>query len=95
MNLDKMTLKLRQAIQDADMISNENGNAEITTEHVLLALLSQKEGLLSPLFDKLGIPSKQVQAKIQELISRLPKVYGTNGQRSLSGQPWQRILCRR
>jgi ATP-dependent Clp protease ATP-binding subunit ClpB len=86
MNLDKMTIKLRQAIQDADTLANDNGNAEITSEHLLLSLLSQKEGLLSPLFDKLGIPSRQVQAKMQELIGRLPKMYGSNAQRSISGQ---------
>jgi ATP-dependent Clp protease ATP-binding subunit ClpB len=86
MNLDKMTIKLRQAIQDADTLANDNGNAEITTEHLLLSLLSQKEGLLSPLFDKLGIPSRQVQAKMQELITHLPKMYGSNAQRSISGQ---------
>lgn len=86
MNLDKMTIKLRQAIQDADALANEHGNAEITTEHLLLSLLSQKEGLLAPLFDKLGIPSKQVQAKIQGLLERLPKAYGATAQRSISGQ---------
>jgi ATP-dependent Clp protease ATP-binding subunit ClpB len=86
MNLDKMTIKLRQAIQDADALANENGNAEITTEHLLLSLIAQKEGLLSPLFDKLGIPSRQVQAKMQDLVGRLPKAYGATAQRSLSGQ---------
>jgi len=45
MNLDKMTIKLRQAIADADMLANEHGNAEITTEHLILALLDQKDGL--------------------------------------------------
>jgi ATP-dependent Clp protease ATP-binding subunit ClpB len=86
MNLDKMTIKLRQAIGDADSLANENGNAEITTEHLMLALLTQKEGLLSPLFDKLGIPARQVQAAMQELVDRLPKAYGGNAQRSISGQ---------
>lgn len=48
MDYEKMTIKLRQSIQDADQIAMENGNQEITTEHVLLALLRQKDGLLPP-----------------------------------------------
>lgn len=85
MNIDKMTIKLRQAVGDADLLANEQGNAEITSEHLLLALLNQKEGLLSPLFERLGVPPRQVQAALQALVDRLPKAYGgTTTQRSIS-----------
>lgn len=86
MNLDKMTIKLRQAISDADMLANEHGNAEITTEHLLLALLGQKEGLLPPLLERLGVPARQVKEKLEDLVNKLPKAYGSNVQRSISGQ---------
>ncbi|MFA6785069.1 MAG: ATP-dependent chaperone ClpB [Sphaerochaeta sp.] len=86
MNIDKMTIKLRQAVGDADILANEQGNAEITSEHLLLALLAQKEGLLSPLFERLGVPPKQIQARLQELVSKLPKAYGGNTQRSVSSE---------
>ena len=86
MNIDKMTIKLRQAVGDADLLANEQGNAEITSEHLLLALLAQKEGLLSPLFERLGVPPKQIQIKLQELVSKLPKAYGGNVQRSVSSE---------
>ncbi len=86
MNIDKMTIKLRQAVGDADLLANERGNAEITTEHLLLALLSQKEGLLAPLFERLGVKPAQVSGKLEELVNRLPKAYGGNTQRSLSAQ---------
>ncbi|MDT4760904.1 ATP-dependent chaperone ClpB [Sphaerochaeta sp. PS] len=84
MNIDKMTIKLRQAVGDADLLANEQGNAEITSEHLLLALLNQKEGLLSPLFERLGVPPRQVQAALQALVDRLPKAYGGTTQRSIS-----------
>ena len=67
MNSDKMTIKLRQAIGDADMLAHDRGNAEITSEHLLLALLSQKEGLLPPLFERLGVPAQMVVGKLTEL----------------------------
>lgn len=86
MNSDKMTIKLRQAIGDADMLAHDRGNAEITSEHLLLALLSQKEGLLPPLFERLGVPSQLVVNKLTELVEKLPKAYGASAQRSLSAQ---------
>lgn len=86
MNTDKMTIKLRQAIGDADLLANERGNAEIATEHLLLALLNQKEGLLSPLFERLGVPAPQIKLALQQQVDRLPKAYGSNVQRSISSQ---------
>ncbi|NLK04920.1 MAG: AAA family ATPase, partial [Spirochaetales bacterium] len=86
MNSDKMTIKLRQAIGDADMLAHDRGNAEITSEHLLLALLSQKEGLLPPLFERLGVPAQMVVGKLTELVDKLPKAYGASAQRSLSAQ---------
>ncbi|MGE4585403.1 MAG: ATP-dependent chaperone ClpB [Sphaerochaeta sp.] len=86
MNIDKMTIKLRQAIGDADILANEKGNAEIATEHLLLALLAQKEGLLPPLLERVGVPARMVTTRLEELVDKLPKAYGGNAQRSLSAQ---------
>ncbi len=86
MNTDKMTIKLRQAIGDADLLANEHGNAEISSEHLLLALLNQKEGLLPPLFERLGVPPTQIKLALKQNIDRLPKAYGSNVQRSISSQ---------
>lgn len=84
MNIDKMTIKLRQAIGDADTLAHERGSSEITTEHLLLALLEQKEGLLPPLLERLGVHPAQVQASLEELADRLPKAYGGSVKRALS-----------
>ncbi|MDX9915480.1 MAG: Clp protease N-terminal domain-containing protein, partial [Sphaerochaeta sp.] len=86
MNIDKMTIKLRQAIGDADGLANNNGNAEITSEHLLASLLSQKEGVLIPLFERIGIPPATVLERTEALIDRLPKAYGTAVKRSISAQ---------
>ncbi len=86
MNIDKMTIKLRQAIGDADMLANEHGNAEITTEHLLLALINQKEGLLTPLFERLGVPPAMVSEKNWE-------IWSTSSPRHMVGMrsvPYQR-----
>ena len=86
MNIDKMTIKLRQAIGDADALANTHGNAEVSSEHLLAALLSQKEGVLIPLFERIGIPPSQVLSKTEAMIDRLPKAYGGSVKRSISAQ---------
>ncbi len=86
MNIDKMTIKLRQAIGDADMLANTHGNAEISSEHLLYALLNQQDGVLVPLFERVGIAPAKVTEKLEALIDRLPKAYGGAVKRSLSAQ---------
>ncbi|HZJ88177.1 MAG TPA: ATP-dependent chaperone ClpB [Sphaerochaeta sp.] len=86
MNSDKMTIKLRQAIGDADMLANTHGNAEISSEHLLYALLNQQDGVLVPLFERVGIAPAKVVEKLEALLDRLPKAYGGAVKRSLSAQ---------
>ena len=84
MNVDKMTIKFREAIQAADTLAHDNHNPVIESEHLFLALLRQKEGLLAPLFDRLGVPHEQIEQQTSALIERLPKSYGGSAQSSLS-----------
>ncbi len=84
MNIESMTIKMREAISEAYSIANENGNPQITTEHIVLALLNAEEGLLSPLFEKIGVPPRNVVDLITSRINNLPKAYGGNTSQNLS-----------
>ncbi len=84
MNVDTRTIKFREAIQAADTLAHDNHNPVIESEHLFLALLRQKEGLLAPLFDRLGVPHEQIEQQTSALIERLPKSYGGSAQSSLS-----------
>ena len=86
MNIDKMTIKLREAIQSADSLTHEYHNPTIDSEHLFLALLQQKEGMLSPLFDRLGVAHSLLEQETLKLIERLPKAYGGSTQSSLSSR---------
>jgi len=77
MNLDKLTVKLSEAIQGAQSLAGENGNSEIGQAHILVSLLGQEEGVLRPLFDKIGISPDRVRSELESLISRLPKISGS------------------
>jgi ATP-dependent Clp protease ATP-binding subunit ClpB len=86
MNVENMTIKLREAIQSADTIANDHNNSVIDTEHILLALLQQKEGMVRPLFEKLGGSSRSLEQELEQMVDRLPKSYGSASQRSLSNR---------
>lgn len=86
MNVENMTIKLREAIQSADTIANDHSNSVIDTEHILLALLQQKDGMITPLFEKLGVSPKSLEQELSQMIDRLPKSYGGSTQRSLSNR---------
>ena len=84
MNIDKMTIKLREAIQAADSLAHEYKNPVIEVEHIFLALLQQRDGLLIPLFDRLGVSPAMLEQETVKMVERLPKAYGSTTQSSLS-----------
>jgi len=49
MQLDKLTMKSQEALQDAQRIAREHSHQEMDGEHLLLALLGQAESLVPEL----------------------------------------------
>lgn len=86
MNIDSMTIKMKDALQSAGSIAHESNNPEITTEHLLLAMIQQEEGLLPPLFEKIGVAPAQVEEALKQNIQKLPKAYGSISQLGLSNE---------
>ena len=76
MNAQKFTQKSLEAIQDAQSLYNEYGNAEMGQEHLLLALLQQDGGLISQLMTKMGIDAAAMQQQVRQSVERLPRISG-------------------
>ena len=76
MNAQKFTQKSLEAIQDAQSLYNEYGNAEMGQEHLLLALLQQDGGLISQLMTQMGIDAAAMQQQVRQSVERLPRVSG-------------------
>ena len=55
MNIDQFTLKAQDAIQQANSIAQQEDHSEIGTEHLLLALLEQEDGVIPPLVERIGL----------------------------------------
>ncbi|MCL6519994.1 MAG: ATP-dependent chaperone ClpB [Armatimonadetes bacterium] len=84
MRLDKFTLKAQEALQEAQSIADENGHQEIGAEHLLLALLRQGEGIVTPILQKIGVNPKAVQLQVEGVLDRMPKVGGVTGTQYIS-----------
>ena len=73
---DKFTVKSQEAIQAATNLALEQGNPELTPMHLLASLLEDKDGIIVPVLQKVGVPTEQLLARANDALSKLPKVGG-------------------
>jgi ATP-dependent Clp protease ATP-binding subunit ClpB len=76
MRFDKFTIKSQELIQNAQSLASRHGNQQIEPEHLLQAMLAEKEGVAVSLLRKLGISPDTVSREAAASIDRLPKVAG-------------------
>jgi ATP-dependent Clp protease ATP-binding subunit ClpB len=76
MNIDKFTLKAQEALQEAKSITERKHHQQIDAEHLLLALLGQKEGIVIPILQKLGANSDLIISQLENELNRIPQVTG-------------------
>jgi ATP-dependent Clp protease ATP-binding subunit ClpB len=88
---DKFTVKAQEAVQRANELASEHGNPELLPLHLLAALLEDKDGIVPPVLEKIGIGPQLVLNEIYGEIEKLPKVSGGAAQASLS-QAANRLL---
>ena len=87
-----MTIKLQEALQESNSIARQKDHSEIGNEHILKALLEQKDGLVPPLVECVGIPPEKLISQIDSLLSQYPVVRG-NTQMALSPSA-QKVLAK-
>jgi ATP-dependent Clp protease ATP-binding subunit ClpB len=78
MRFDKLTIKSQELIQNAQSLASRYGNQQIVNEHLLLAMLEEKEGIARTVLRKLGVAPDAVRDEIQTAVDRLPKVSGAS-----------------
>ncbi len=81
---DKFTVRAQEAVQRGNELASEHGNPELLPVHLLAALLEDREGIVPPVLEKIGIGPQAVLNNIYETIDRLPKVSGAAAQAALS-----------
>ena len=76
MNLNKLTVKSQEALQNAQEIAASYGNQVMEPEHMLAALIQDPQGTVVPVLEKTGVNLPALKIKVNEALGRLPKVSG-------------------
>jgi ATP-dependent Clp protease ATP-binding subunit ClpB len=79
MQLDRLTIKSQEALQEAQRIAQSYSHQEVDGEHLLLAMLGQAESLIPDLLEKIGVPSAKLKPDLEQELARRHKVQGISG----------------
>ena len=73
---DKFTIKAQEAVQRSMELAASRGNPQATPVHLLSALIAEREGIVRPLLEKIGVDRGHLERIIEAELSHFPKVSG-------------------
>jgi ATP-dependent Clp protease ATP-binding subunit ClpB len=76
MDPNKLTLKAQEALQEAKSLAEKKHHQQIEVEHLLAALLAQKDGIVIPILQKLGANPDLIHSQLENELNRIPQVTG-------------------
>jgi ATP-dependent Clp protease ATP-binding subunit ClpB len=78
MNFDfnQLTAKAQEAVAAAQRLASEAGNPQLEPLHLLGALVNEREGVILPLLDRIGVNRAQLEQMIEAELNHLPKATG-------------------
>jgi ATP-dependent Clp protease ATP-binding subunit ClpB len=76
MRFDQFTLKSQESIERAQRLASERGHQELAPEHLLAALLEDREGVARTLLEKLGVAGDAVASDAEAALEARPRVQG-------------------
>ncbi|MGE5646160.1 MAG: ATP-dependent chaperone ClpB [Acidobacteriota bacterium] len=79
MDINRFTEKMQEAFRLAQSKAIRHGHQQLDVEHLLATLLEQEEGLAPAILARIGVPADVLRQRIEEELSRMPKVAGPTG----------------
>ena len=76
MDINSLTQKSQEALQEAQSIATRMGHTEVDGEHLLLALIDQADGLVPRLLDQAGADTAALRAELERELDRRPRLTG-------------------
>ncbi len=73
---EKLTQKAQEAVQQAQEIAGKSQNQAMHPLHLLLALATQRDGIVRPVLEKCGVQPDAILAESERLLTSIPKVTG-------------------
>ncbi|MBZ9686619.1 ATP-dependent chaperone ClpB [Clostridium estertheticum] len=77
MDIEKLTVKVQQSLNEAQLIAVKNNHQQIDTIHLFAALIAQEDGLIPNIFSKMGVDIRQLNEDINKALERMPRVTGS------------------
>ncbi|HAL60929.1 MAG TPA: ATP-dependent chaperone ClpB [Chloroflexi bacterium] len=84
MRLDRFTERAQEAVLEAQEQAQKRKHSQIEPEHLLLALLEQREGVVPQIVRQLGGEPAVLSSQVEEALGRLPQAYGPTAQLYIS-----------
>ena len=84
MSMNKFTTKLQEALQSAQQLALRSAHPELRSTHLLLALLQQEGGMMTPLVEKSGGNITALKASVASSLEAEPRVQGAGSQPQMS-----------
>ena len=91
MRFDRLTIKAQEALETAQNLAADAQSPELNVEHLMLALLQQPDGIVTPIFQKLGVDTVEITSALETAVQKAPKVQGAASQMRIS-QALQSVL---
>ncbi|NFG04536.1 ATP-dependent chaperone ClpB [Clostridium sporogenes] len=82
MDIEKLTLKVQQAINDSQLVAVKYNHQQIDTIHLFSALISQDDGLIPNILGKMGVNIREINGETNRVLDSMPKVLGEGAQSS-------------
>src|SRR6266849_9357905 len=76
MNINKYTEKAQESVAAAQQLAEQMNHAQIEPEHLLAALVEQREGIVPELLRKMNVDPAVVGRGARELVGKLPQAHG-------------------
>ena len=76
MDMNRMTIKLQEALQTASSHAVRRSHQGIDVEHLLLAFVEQDGGLAPSLLEQAGLSVPSVRQTVEQALTKLPQVQG-------------------
>jgi ATP-dependent Clp protease ATP-binding subunit ClpB len=76
MDMNRMTIKLQEALQTASSHAARRSHQGIDVEHLLLAFVEQDGGLATSLLEQAGLSVPSVRQAVEQALAKLPQVQG-------------------
>ncbi|PJI07358.1 MULTISPECIES: ATP-dependent chaperone ClpB [Clostridium] len=82
MDVDKLTMKVQQAINDCQSIAIRYNHQQIDTIHLFMAIISQEDGLIPNILQKMGVNLEAIKKDTEAELDKMPKILGEGAQNS-------------